>query len=86
MFATVADLLEQKHLPKVVRANTAWTGQGASNSVAKNEVLALRGVRKLGAKMVKAYSITASMKKVLPESCAGEQCCKYESKLLESNH
>ena len=69
-FETVGDILDSDKLPRVVCARRSFQGSDAKSSVEMNEILIILTAKKMK-KLLKAYSITAEIKKYLPAKCKG---------------
>ena len=73
-FETVSDILAQKTLPKIVRAQTAHVAGDVKSSVTADELLIIKRVAKtmpMRHSVLKVYSMTAGEDKTLHEDCAG---------------
>lgn len=73
MFESVAELLEAKPLPKIIRVTQNYLG-GANSSVTANEILLVLKTSKLkvvGHPLLRVYSLTKQTKKALHPQCRG---------------
>lgn len=70
-FQSVAEILAQKVLPKLLRVTRGYTGSNSENSLSESEiVLVLKSMKnKLTGKQLRVFSITANKKKSLSEGC-----------------
>ena len=68
VFQTIQDILNYSNPPNIICALQPFKGKDAKSSVEKNEVLVVRSNTK---RHLKAYSITAKMKKKLSATCTG---------------
>lgn len=75
-FKTVADIVQLKTLPKVLRATQSHRGSGPESSVEKNDLLLVQEVKTKkrsikSSKVLKCTVAGTGMKKTLNEDCAG---------------
>lgn len=76
-FSTVEDLMNARPMPHVVCATANYVGNSEDSSVARNEVLVVRGVEK-GARIrrrpdkLKVFSITKAVEKSLTKDVCGK--------------
>ena len=73
MFKSVAELLETKPLPQIIRVTRSYLG-GANSSVVANEILLVVRPSKLkvvGYPLLRVYSLTKQKKKALHPQCTG---------------
>ena len=73
MFKSVAELLETKPLPQIIRVTKSYLG-GANSSVVANEILLVVKPSKLkvvGYPLLRVYSLTKQKKKALHPQCTG---------------
>ena len=84
LFESVADIMMQKSLPKVVVATKTYHGNSPSASVEKNEVLIIKKVRKpkVGQRTLKVFSATKREKKLLTSQCAGHFSTKPSQQFM----
>ena len=75
VFNSVADILAQQEIPKVVGVLKSWRGEDGKSTLLANEVLLIRSVQRSmfkSKKGLKAYSVTTKSDKFLPEDCTTE--------------